>query len=175
MKLYTPLVTVGLLSTLIVLSACGPKSGASDMAAPAVNTSSPAMLTASMTAIDAAKQTAKLSATLSGSSEVPPVTSNGSGNAEATLDKSTNRVSWTVTYSARLGAATAAHFHGPADAGVNSGVVVPLTGSLVSPIKGEATLTAAQAADLSAGKWYLNIHTGTNPDGEIRGQLNIQP
>ena len=32
-------------------------------------------------------------------------------------------------------------------------------------------LTAAQVADLMAGKWYVNIHTAANKGGEIRGQL----
>jgi hypothetical protein len=45
-------------------------------------------------------------------------------------------------------------------------------GSLASPIKGEATLTAAQAADFTAGKMYFNIHTAANPNGEIRGQID---
>jgi hypothetical protein len=31
--------------------------------------------------------------------------------------------------------------------------------------------TAAQAADLMAGKYYVNIHTTANPGGEIRGQV----
>ena len=41
-------------------------------------------------------------------------------------------------------------------------------------LKGEATLTDAQAADrrLQAGKWYFNIHTEKNKGGgEIRGQV----
>jgi hypothetical protein len=59
--------------------------------------------------------------------------------------------------------------------GDNAGVVVPLSGSLASPIKGTATLTAAQVADLKAGKWYVNVHTAANPGGEIRGQVNVQP
>ena len=42
---------------------------------------------------------------------------------------------------------------------------------MTSPIKGEATLTDAQAADLVAGKYYINIHTAANPGGEIRGQV----
>jgi hypothetical protein len=32
-------------------------------------------------------------------------------------------------------------------------------------------LTEAQAADLLAGRWYVNIHTAANPGGEIRGQV----
>ena len=36
---------------------------------------------------------------------------------------------------------------------------------------GSATLTDAQAADLMAGKLYVNIHTAANKGGEIRGQM----
>jgi hypothetical protein len=42
---------------------------------------------------------------------------------------------------------------------------------VTSPIKGTATLTDAQVADLMAGKYYVNVHTAANPAGEIRGQL----
>jgi hypothetical protein len=40
-----------------------------------------------------------------------------------------------------------------------------------SPVKGSATLSEAQAADLMAGKYYFNVHTAANPGGEIRGQV----
>ena len=40
-----------------------------------------------------------------------------------------------------------------------------------SPVEGSATLTDAQAADLAAGRYYINIHTAANPGGEIRGQV----
>ena len=56
-------------------------------------------------------------------------------------------------------------------AGQAPGVVVPVQGAVTSPIKGEATLTDAQAADLAAGKWYFNVHTAANKGGEIRGQV----
>ena len=48
--------------------------------------------------------------------------------------------------------------------------VVPATVS-PSPIKGSATLTDAQIADLNAGKWYFNVHTAANPGGEIPGTM----
>jgi hypothetical protein len=32
-------------------------------------------------------------------------------------------------------------------------------------------LTDAQAADLLAGRWYVNVHTDANKPGEIRGQV----
>jgi hypothetical protein len=38
-------------------------------------------------------------------------------------------------------------------------------------VEGSATLTDAQAVDLLAGRYYINIHTAANPPGEIRGQV----
>src|SRR5215468_11271398 len=75
------------------------------------------------------------------------------------------------TYYGLTGNATAAHFHGPADPDKTAGVIVPVQGSVASPIDGTATLTDTQAADLLAGKWYFNIHTEANWPGEIRGQV----
>ena len=115
-----------------------------------------------------------LSARLSGSDEVPPVTGSGVGRVEATLNAQSRVLTWTATYSALTGAASAAHFHGPAAIGENAAVAVPVTGSVASPMTGTATLTDAQSADLLAGKWYLNVHTAAHPNGEIRGQLNVQ-
>ena len=114
-------------------------------------------------------------ATLKGSSEVPVSDSKGTGTVTATYDTATKKFTYTATYAGLTGPATAAHFHGPADAKANAGVVVPVpapaSGALASPLKGEATLTDAQAADLAAGKWYFNIHTAANKGGEIRGQV----
>ena len=115
------------------------------------------------------------SATLSPASEVPPTQSGATGTLQAHVNKDTNLLSWTVSYSGLTGPATGGHFHGPAMAGSNAGVVVPFSGSLASPINGTATLTAAQMADLMAGKWYVNLHTAANPGGEIRGQVMVTP
>jgi CHRD domain len=68
------------------------------------------------------------------------------------------------------GPATAAHIHGPAEAGKNAGVVIGFA-KPDSPIEGSATLIDAQTADLAAGKLYINVHTAANEGGEIRGQV----
>ncbi|HKV16905.1 MAG TPA: CHRD domain-containing protein [Reyranella sp.] len=110
-------------------------------------------------------------AELKASSEVPPNDSKGTGSLDATYDTASKKLTYTATYSGLTGPATAAHFHGPAMASANAGVVVPVKDVHNSPMKGEATLTDAQAADLQAGKWYFNIHTAAHPGGEIRGQV----
>ena len=110
-------------------------------------------------------------ADLKGTAEVPPTTSPGTGTLDATYDTATKLLSYTATYQGLTGAATAAHYHGPADPTVAVGVVLPVTGGFTSPMKATATLTDAQAADFQAGKWYFNIHTAANPGGEIRGMV----
>ena len=115
--------------------------------------------------------TVSMKNSLTGAQEVPAVATGGSGTVETTFDKSTNVLTWSVAYSGLSGPVTAGHVHGPAPAGTNAGVLIPFTGDLSSPIKGKATLTAAQVADLTAGRLYVNLHTAKNPGGEIRGQL----
>ena len=113
-------------------------------------------------AIDAAQE---------GSGDGKSVTSGATGTADMKLDTATHKLTYTVTYAGLTGPAAAGHLHGPADMGKNAGVLVPFKGSLASPIKGTVTLTAAQQADVLAGKSYVNIHTAQYPGGEIRGQV----
>jgi CHRD domain len=115
--------------------------------------------------------TVAMTGALTASAENPPNASNGAGNIAASLDKETGKLKWTVSYAGLSGPVVAAHFHGPAQSGQNAGVVLGFQGSLASPIEGEATLTAAQAADVLAGKWYVNLHTKANPGGEVRAQV----
>jgi hypothetical protein len=112
----------------------------------------------------------KMKASLDGKSEVPPNTSAASGSADVDFDASSKKLSWKLNYSGLSGPATAAHFHGPAEPGKNAGVAVPISNT-ASGSEGSATLTDAQAADLAAGKYYINVHTAANPGGEIRGQV----
>jgi hypothetical protein len=118
-------------------------------------------------------------AALSGREEVPPTNSRAAaGVARLEYDKATHLVTWDVSFSSLTSTGTAAHVHGPADPSSNAAVVLTLTPRnmypIVSPLQGSATLTDAQAADLMAGRWYVNIHTAANPNGEIRGQLLAQ-
>ncbi len=115
-----------------------------------------------------------LKASLTADQEVPPVMATGNGTLEASYNKLTKVLSYKLTYAGLSGVPTAAHFHGPARAGVNAGVVLPIASSGQNPLKGEATLTEQQATELQAGLWYVNIHTAVNPGGEIRGQVTTR-
>ena len=112
-----------------------------------------------------------LGATLSGAAEVPPNTSAGMGQLQAEFDKATKTLRYTLRYSGLSGPVKAGHFHGPAEAGKNAGVALGINNAGDSPVQGSAVLTADQAADLLAGKWYVNLHTAANPGGELRGQV----
>ena len=113
----------------------------------------------------------KFKATLDAKSEVPPNASTATGSADIDYDPASKKLSWKLTYSGLSGPATAAHFHGPAEPGKNAGVAVAIPNAGTSPAEGSATLTDAQAADLEAGRYYVNVHTAANPGGEIRGQV----
>ncbi len=124
-----------------------------------------------LSAAPAFAEQVKFTADLTGTAEVPPTDSTGTGKLEATLDTDTNVFTYTVTYEGLTGEATAAHFHGPAPEGANAPPVIPVEGALASPINGTATLTDEQITQLQGGQWYFNVHTAKFPDGEIRGQV----
>ena len=134
----------------------------------------PALLIAGFAAllsVAAHAETVMFHGTMSPGNEVPAKTTDGKGNVEATLDTNSKVLTYTVTYSGLTGPATMAHLHGPAAAGANAGVLVPMKAPLDSPIKGSATLTDDQVKELMAGQMYANVHTAANPGGELRGQL----
>ena len=108
---------------------------------------------------------------LSGANEVPPVASSGLGQVVALLDRRTGLLRWKMSFNRLSGPVTGAHFHGPAAVGANAGVALPFPVPVTSPYEGRATLTDQQAADLLAGRWYVNLHTSRHPGGEIRGQM----
>jgi hypothetical protein len=105
-------------------------------------------------------------ANMDSKSEVPP----NASKVTATYDTDSKKLTWKGSYKDLSGAATAAHFHGPAAPGKNAGVMVPIAPA-TSPLDGSATLTDAQAKALMDGQLYVNVHTADNKGGEIRGQL----
>jgi hypothetical protein len=96
------------------------------------------------------------------------------GNAALTYDDVSNLLSWEVDWNNLFGTLTVAHFHGPAAPGINAGVEVNFLGIAPgNPSIGSTNISSAQATDLLAGLWYVNIHTDSNPGGEIRGQIGL--
>jgi CHRD domain len=147
------------LIVVFVLAACAP---AADAMAGEDAMAGDAMMEASYTA------------TLAGAAEVPPVETAATGSA--TIAVKGMEMTLTGTYEGLSGAAQAAHIHGPAPEGANADVLFPLTfteGATAGSgtLSGAATLTEAQLAELTAGQWYVNVHTEANGGGEIRGQL----
>ena len=127
---------------------------------------------------------------LSGSQQVPPVTTEAFGRATVRLIDNGTAISFRVTVCNILDV-IASHIHvGPA--GTNGKVIIPFFGGqTVSSPHGCVTLASGirTAADLNtkadpsitswsdfvnallAGNTYVNVHTTANPGGEIRGQL----
>ena len=115
-------------------------------------------------------------ADLTGGREVPANDSTATGHIDATLDSSTNTLTWTCVYSGLSAAPIGAHFHGPvsyvgATSEENAPIQVGTPGSLASPFSGKAVIDATQAQDLKIGRWYFNLHSTKFPGGEIRGPV----
>jgi hypothetical protein len=118
-------------------------------------------------------------AVLLGASETPPTGVSGAGTLDATLDTASRTLTYTLTWSGLTGAATMAHFHGPAAPGAAAGVQVSIrdkanpgqAAALTSPVNAQAILTADQVAQLEQGLWYVNVHSAQFPKGELRGQV----
>jgi hypothetical protein len=131
-----------------------------------------------------------VSAALRGFEEVPAVSSTGQGTFAAQI--SSDKITYTLTYSGLEAAATVAHIHfgQPSVAG---GVIAFLCGgggTPTCPASGTVTgtITAANiigptdqgiapgefaeaVAAIRAGVAYVNVHSAKFPNGEIRGQL----
>jgi CHRD domain-containing protein len=105
---------------------------------------------------------------LSGTSEVPLVTTSGSGSGSFRVSPD-GAVSGSVTTTGVPG--TAAHIHQGAK-GQNGPVIIPLTknsDTYIAPTG--AKFTAAQLQAFKAGNMYVNVHTSQHKGGEVRGQL----
>ncbi len=107
----------------------------------------------------------------------PKPDSNAFGNALMTFQESTDLLCYSISYSALEGGAELfAHFHGPASAGENAGIVHGITPA-VSPVGSPKTgcvgpLSKQEKRFLKRGLFYINVHS--DPDfrgGEIRGQV----
>jgi CHRD domain len=140
--------------------------------------------------VAAAAMEKKLTASLSGAEQVPPVETKATGQFQGTV-AGNKSISYRLTYSRPGSRVTAAHIH-VGNKGTNGGVVAflcggggkpscPPTGGTVSGRITAANVLAGvgvKKGDLSSliqaitdGNTYVNVHTTKYKDGEIRGQI----
>jgi CHRD domain len=95
------------------------------------------------------------------------------GSFTATLTKSDTGavLNWQLSFSNLTGDAVAAHIH-IAARGVPGPVVVPLCAPCTSGVTGTANITATVLEAIQSDRAYVNVHTKTNPAGEIRDQVS---
>lgn len=84
-----------------------------------------------------------------------------------------SNLAYHIRFSGLSGNATMAHIHAPASSTNSAGVLIPLSvpATTSGVMEGTLTLTSSQLTNIFTGKAYVNIHTGLNPAGEIRGQI----
>ena len=115
-------------------------------------------------------------ATLTPKQEVPapkaPAAAGGVFTAKVTEHGAKATISWTLAFHGLSGKAAAAHIH-TGKAGVAGPVMLALCGPCRTGLSGRGTLTHAQSEVLEQRGAYVNVHTGKNPGGEIRGQLRL--
>jgi hypothetical protein len=116
-------------------------------------------------------------ALLNSGQENPPTGSNVFGVAFLTFDNATKELCYSISYTG-LEAETVAHFHGPAAPGVNAPPIIDISPAPpgpsppVSPKTGcVGPLDGQQRGFLKRGLLYINVHSTTFPEGEIRGQV----
>ncbi len=118
-----------------------------------------------------------VTAKLNGTQEVPSVTTNAQGVGSFMINATRDTVCINISVTGLSGAITGIHIHDGA-AGINGGVFKDLT-PFVSGNRITAKLTGADASASNiskflSGKFYVNVHTVANPNGEIRGQLYLE-
>lgn len=100
------------------------------------------------------------------------------GTGVVILDEANNELRYWITVTGLSGPISAAHFHGPAAPGESAGVVktIEFEGNHAAGVwtaSDDQPLTAEWIGALKSGMMYVNVHTGLNGPGEIRGQVNI--
>lgn len=127
-------------------------------------------------------------ANMTGAKERPtPVTSTTTGTGTFVFEQ-TGEISYSVVVPSTTPLATlptGLHIHGPADTSQVAGILVgfngfaqALSGTIaVGTIRGVSATVSLDSlkALIRNRRVYLNLHTATNPGGEIRGQLVLVP
>lgn len=119
-------------------------------------------------------------AQLTGANQAPPVTTKGSGTVEGNYNAKTKVITLDLKWSLGNTADTTimGHIHKGA-VGVSGPVVIPFTGLPSGATDQQFNftsqpLTTEQETDLKAGNYYVNLHSNTDPGGELRAQLILK-
>ena len=110
---------------------------------------------------------------LNGASEFPQNPSTATGTVRVALDQATGNIVVDGTFTGLTSTVTAAHIHGPAAAGANAAIIMPLdvTGTTSGTVAGTMTMSQAQMDMMLGGMTYVNIHSTNYMGGEIRAQI----
>jgi hypothetical protein len=122
-------------------------------------------------AVEPRGSTTGFRATLTGAAETPPNAGGSGGYLKAQYIHASHILKWELYVNGLSSPMTHGYFHGPDGVGGEAGIVEfnqPFSGNALI---GGATLTEQQAADLLAGRWYVDIQTEQFPGGEIRGPV----
>jgi Cu/Zn superoxide dismutase len=111
---------------------------------------------------------------INGANEVPAVMTNATGLGFFMLQKHQGKLHFNIVAEGLSGAITGAHLH-KAVAGSNGGVVQDLSTFIMGERIVGSVDPSAYLSALTGDSLYINIHTAANPNGEIRGQLMMQP
>jgi hypothetical protein len=98
-------------------------------------------------------------------------TTKPTGHVRGTFNTVTDKVTYHIYYAHLSGPVIAAHFHGPATAGQEAGVLLPIPGPYHSGMHGTLTASPDAAKALLAGQTYVNLHTTAYTNGEARAQI----
>jgi hypothetical protein len=121
--------------------------------------------------------TVRVSAAMNAANETPTpkgdvATARGTFTATLTKAATGASISWRLEFSNLSGPAVAAHIH-VAARGVAGPVRVPLCAPCSSGVTGTANVTPEVLEAIQSDRAYVNVHTPTNPAGEIRDQLVV--
>jgi len=116
---------------------------------------------------------------LSGSQEVPPNSSPGTGTALIIVDDVAKTVSVNLAYSGLVAPTVAAHIHCCNGPGVNSPVVLPfdlVTGTTSGSFSNVfSDVDNGVLTGLIGLGGYVNVHSSEFPGGEIRANMTPEP
>ena len=103
--------------------------------------------------------------------KAPAAVANGKGTFGGTLNTTTRKLTWRITYTG-IGNPTLAiadiHLGPPGKFGA---IIVRLCGPCTSGQKGVSTIKRSFVPDITSGNSWVTVITGKYPNGVIRGQI----